>query len=191
MTDHVPDQPEQPEQPTDPAFQADPAAGAVPATGVGSTADLGTRFLARLIDHILLGIVTFVIVVPLVIGAIFTTGATGFNMFGGGFGIGSIVSSLVVAAIVIGYFALMEARTGQTVGKMVLGLKTVGPDGANPSMEVAIKRNGWYALSIIPIIGGLAQLAMAIYIAVTINSSATNTGWHDEFAGGTKVIRTK
>ena len=36
-----------------------------------------------------------------------------------------------------------------------------------------------------------AQLAAAIYIAVTINSSPTRTGWHDQFAGGTRVVRTR
>jgi hypothetical protein len=34
----------------------------------------------------------------------------------------------------------------------------------------------------------LAELAAAIYIAVTISQSPTNTGWHDTFAGGTRVV---
>lgn len=161
----------------------------VPA-GIGAPADLGMRFLARLIDHILLSIIIFVILVPLVIGAMFTdTG--GFGGFYGGFGAGAFVSGIVGAAIVIGYFALMESSRGQTVGKMLLGLQTQGPDGANPTLEQALKRNLWYALGIIPIIGGLAELAIAIYIAVTINNSPSRTGWHDEFAGGTRVIKVK
>jgi uncharacterized RDD family membrane protein YckC len=150
---------------------------------------LGTRFLARLIDHILLSIVIFLIVVPLVIGAMFTN-TGGFGGFGG-FGAGAFVSGIVGAAIVIGYFAFMESSRGQTVGKMLLGLQTRGPDGGNPTLEMAVKRNVWYALGIVPILGGLAELAVAIYIAVTINNSATHTGWHDEFAGGTSVIKIK
>lgn len=184
MTDESPSQPEQPEQP---AFPPDP----VPATsGAGSPADLGVRFLARLIDSILVSVVTFWIIVGLFVPALFTNAATGYNFFGG-FTLSSIVASLLTAAVIIGYFAFMESRTGQTVGKMLIGLKTVGPDGNPPSMEQAIKRNAFYALSIIPILGGLAQLAAVIYIAVTINSSPTHTGWHDEFAGGTQVLRTK
>lgn len=157
----------------------------------GEAADVGTRFIARLIDHVLLTIVIFILLVPLVIGAIFAD-VSGFgNMLGGGFSAGSIVSGIVGAVLIIGYFAFMESNSGQTVGKMLMSLRTVGPDGGTPSMETAIKRNAWYVLGIIPLIGGLAQLAVAIYIAVTISNSAGNIGWHDEFAGGTKVVKTK
>ena len=37
------------------------------ASGAGRPADVGPRFLARLIDHIWLGIVTSIIIVPLLI----------------------------------------------------------------------------------------------------------------------------
>jgi len=30
---------------------------------------------------------------------------------------------------------------------------------------------------------------VVIYIAITISQSDTNTGWHDTFAGGTRVIK--
>ena len=193
MTDQPPNPPDNtmgvpaspPPQPAPPPLSAPPMA-----SGVGAPADLGTRFLARLIDHILLGIVNFVIIVPLIIAASFTGVGNGLNPFGG-FSAGSLVAAIVTAAITIGYFALMESNTGQTVGKMLIGLKTVGPDGNKPTMEQALKRNAWYALGIVPFLGGLAQLSATIYIAVTINNSATRTGWHDEFAGGTKVIKTK
>lgn len=193
MTDQRPDQPEDtmgmpippPPQPAPPPM---PTPG--PASGVGAPADLGTRFLARLIDHILLGIVIFVIIVPVIVASAFAGAGNGLNMFGG-FSAGSLVASIVTAAITIGYFTLMEANTGQTVGKMLIGLKTVGPDGNKPTMEQALKRNSWYALGIVPFLGGLAQLAATIYIAVTINNSATRMGWHDTFAGGTRVIKTK
>jgi uncharacterized RDD family membrane protein YckC len=177
--------------PPPPPPQPAPMPAPAPASGVGAPADLGTRFLARLIDHVLLGIVTAVIIVPLLIASMFT-GTVG-NSFGFGFGfsVGSLVASIVTAAITIGYFALMESNMGQTVGKMVLGLRTEGPDGNKPTMEQALKRNAWYALAIIPFLGGLAQLAIAIYIAVTISNSATRTGWHDTFAGGTQVVKAK
>lgn len=158
------------------------------ASGIGQPADLGTRFLARFIDHILLGIVTFFV---LFIVAIAYVGVGSQFGFFSGFNFGSLVAAIVTAAITIGYFAFMESNSGQTVGKMLLGLKTVGPDGNKPTMEQALKRNAWYALYIIPFLGGLAQAAAAIYIAVTINNSPTRTGWHDTFAGGTKVIKTK
>jgi uncharacterized RDD family membrane protein YckC len=156
-----------------------------PTSEVG--ADLMPRFLARLIDGILLGFVMFAIIVPVVFVSILGVSG-GFGTFSG-FGTGAIIISVVFAAIVIGYFAYFESSRGQTVGKMVMKLRTVGPDGGNPTFEEAAKRSGFYALGIIPIIGGLLELGAVIYIAYTINESPTNVGWHDEFAGGTKVIK--
>ena len=192
MTDQRPDQPEDTmPMPVPPPPQPAPPPMPTPAPpGVGAPADLGTRFLARLIDHILLGIVIFVIIVPVIVATAFTGAGNGLNMFGE-FSAGSLVASIVTAALTIGYFTLMEANTGQTVGKMLIGLKTVGPDGNKPTMEQALKRNSWYALGIVPFLGGLVQLAATIYIAVTINNSATRMGWHDTFAGGTRVIKTR
>lgn len=163
------------------SMQSQPAADA-------QGADIGIRFVARLIDHIILWIVTLIIIVPLVIGAMFSD--LGSNPFFGGFGAGAIVSGIVVAAIYIGYFAFLESSRGQTVGKMLMKLRTVGPDGGNPTFEQAVKRNLWYALGIFPILGGLAQLAAAVYIAVTVSNSPTNQGWHDEFAATTQVLKT-
>jgi uncharacterized RDD family membrane protein YckC len=106
------------------------------------------------------------------------------------------VSAVITAALYLGYFPLMESRNGQTIGKMLLKLQTQGPDGSTPTTEQALKRNFWVALGIlgvIPIIGGiiggLAELAIVIVIAVTINSSPTRQGWHDNFAGGTQVVK--
>ncbi|MFP3914549.1 MAG: RDD family protein [Actinomycetota bacterium] len=177
----------QPESGDDQAAQQPPAQSQP--SGAGAPADVATRFVARLIDGILLGVVYSALIVPFIVGAMFAD-VGGFGMFGG-FGGGAFVSSIFWAVIGIGYFALMEANQGQTVGKMIMGLRVEGPDGGKASLEQTVKRNGWMALGIIPILGGLAQLAVAIYIAVTISNSITNTGWHDEFAGGTKVIRTK
>jgi uncharacterized RDD family membrane protein YckC len=153
----------------------------------GASADLGKRFLARLIDFAILWVVYMVLIIPIVAISIFS-GSYGGAF--GGFNIGGVMAALLLAAIGVGYFALMESSLGQTLGKMVTKIKTEGPDGGNPSLEMAIKRNIWIALGIIPVIGGLAELAAAIYIAVTISQSPTHTGWHDTFAGGTRVVTT-
>jgi len=172
----------------EPDQQGDAASG-VPVPAETVSADIGPRFLARLIDGVLLGVVYVVIIVPIIIVAIFSE-ASGVGSAFGGFSAGAFFGAVVFAAVAIGYFALMESSRGQTVGKMLMKLKTQGPDGANPSLNMAIKRNLWYALSIVPVIGGFAELGIVIYIAVTISQSATNTGWHDTFAGGTRVIKT-
>lgn len=158
--------------------------------GGPQSADLLNRFLAKLIDGILLGIVNFIIVTTLIFGVMFSAGLGSRGMMPfGGFSLTGLIASVVTAAIWVGYFVFMESSRGQTVGKMLLKLEVRGPDGGRPSMEAAFKRNAWMLLSIIPFIGGLAQLVVAIIIAVTINNSATNTGWHDDFAGGTSVVK--
>ena len=155
--------------------------------GAGAPGDLGPRILARLIDSILLWFVFSVIVIPLFI-MLSIFGSYG-SMFG--FGLGGFLYAIITTALVIGYYTLMEAQMGQTVGKMVMGLRTEGPDGKNPTMEEAAKRNAWYILGIIPVLGWLLELGAVIYIMVTINQSPKREGWHDQFAGGTRVITTK
>ena len=165
-------------------------------SGAGAPADLLNRFLARLIDFIVLGVVNAIIDAIIVVGIFGLNGGTFGLGMGSGYAAG-VVTSVIAAALYLGYFAVMESRTGQTLGKMVLKLRTEGPDGGPPSMEVAVRRNFWVALGIlgiIPFIGGLigalAQLVIVIVIAVTINNSPTRQGWHDTFAGGTRVVRT-
>ncbi len=151
-----------------------------PAQPAPIAADLGTRFLARLIDSVLLGVVFGIL------AAIFGVAMLGYGF---DFGFSAFWYGLVSALVTIGYFALMEANLGQTVGKMLLKLRTEGPNGEKPTLEQAIKRNSFYVLGILPILGGLAELAAVIGIAVTISNSPTNTGWHDNFAGGTQVVK--
>jgi uncharacterized RDD family membrane protein YckC len=155
--------------------------------GVGAPADLGPRILARLIDSILLWFVFSIVVIPLFI-MLSLFGSYG-SMFG--FGFGGFLYAIITTALVVGYYTLMEAQMGQTVGKMVMGLRTEGPDGKNPTMEEAAKRNAWYVLGIIPLLGWLLELGAVIYIMITINQSPEREGWHDQFAGGTRVVKTK
>ena len=113
-----------------------------PAAGVPRPGELLNRFLARLIDHILLGIVAFVL--WMVGNAIFLQG---FVYSFGEYFLFYTFLSILQAAVYLGYFAFMESSRGQTVGKMIMKLRTYGPDRAsNPTMEQAIKRNGYAAL---------------------------------------------
>jgi len=165
------------------------------APGVGQPADLMTRFLARLIDYVLLAVVNVFVVGVIVVGVIMGASTTGFG--GGASFASAAVSSILGAAIALGYFAFMESSRGQTVGKMALKLETRGPTGGRPTMEEAVKRNAFTAIGIIgiiPVLGWLLSpvlsIAAVIMIAVTINNNtATRQGWHDNFAGGTSVIK--
>ncbi len=164
---------------------------------VGQPADLMNRFLARLIDFVLLAIVNGVLVSAIIVGAFMGADAGGFGYGAGTSLAASAVTALLSAAISLCYFAYLESSRGQTVGKMLLKLETRGPGGGRPTMEQALKRNAFVALgvlAVIPVLGwllsSLAQLAAVIMIAVTINNNtATRRGWHDEFAGGTSVVK--
>jgi uncharacterized RDD family membrane protein YckC len=106
--------------------------------------------------------------------------------------------SVITTVISLGYYAYFESNRGATLGKQVMKLKVVGPDGvSNPTMEQAVRRNIFLAFSlasIVPVvgslIGGLASLVSVIMIAVGINSdTVARQAWHDKFAGGTRVLK--
>ena len=100
------------------------------------------------------------------------------------------ISGIVSAALYLGYFAFMESTRGQTIGKQVMKLKVVGPDGnQNPTTNEAVKRNIWNVFQVVPCIGSLAALASVILIAVGINSDPRRQHWFDKFAGGTQVLK--
>ena len=130
------------------------------------------RFAARLIDGIIVNVVAFA--VALAIGALTNYWVTG------------LFSGLLMFV----YFLAFETTQGWTPGKKILGLSVRGPAGApKPDVQQSAIRNAWTLFNIIPFIGGLLVLVAVIVIAVTINSSPTKQGKHDELAGGTQVVK--
>lgn len=149
-----------------------------PSGGQDVVAGVGIRFGARLIDGLLFGILIGAVIGVLVaIGLVGEADAT------------SWIYQSLPTLLYIAYFVGFESSRGQTVGKMLLKLEVQGPNGGHPTPEQALKRNGWLALGLLPVIGGIAGLVAAIAIAVTISSSDTNQGWHDNVGGGTRVLR--
>jgi uncharacterized RDD family membrane protein YckC len=140
------------------------------------------RFGARFIDGLVLFIPT--IIIAGIVGA-------GTSPMGGGADGAGLLAGVITTVITLGYYVWLESSRGQTVGKMALGYKVVGPDGGLPTTEQSFRRNAWVLLPIIPILGSLAQFVIAIVIGVTISSDAFNRGWHDNFAGGTAVVRSR
>lgn len=165
-----------------------------PAAGVPRPGELLNRFLARLIDHILVGIV-----VGISYGVLSAIIYSGFSNSFGELFLFWTLEAIIAAALYLGYFAVMESNQGQTVGKMIMKLRTYGPDGVSkPTMQQAVKRNiyaGLYILGIIPFIGWFflywaVPLALMIYMAITLNNDQPrHQGWHDKFAGGTQVMQ--
>jgi uncharacterized RDD family membrane protein YckC len=157
--------------------------------------ELLDRFLARLIDFVLLGIVNFVIVSIIIVSTVMGSNG-GMYSTGSSFAVGA-VSAILSTLITMGYFTFMEASQGKTVGKMLMKLHTEGPNGGHPTYQEAFMRNIWAGLGIlgiIPIIGGLigalAEIVAVIMIAVGINTDVVHRqAFHDKLAGGTRVIK--
>jgi uncharacterized RDD family membrane protein YckC len=168
-----------------PTTSAPPPPAAAPVQGVPRPGELLDRFLARFIDGIIVGVV--VVIINVVLAGLSDSWL-----------LTNAVSALVSAILYVGYFAYFESDRGQTIGKQVMKLKVFGPDGAsNPTMEQAVRRNIWAGFGIagvIPVLGallgGLAQLAAVIMIAVNINADPVKRQhWFDKFAGGTQVMK--
>jgi uncharacterized RDD family membrane protein YckC len=155
--------------------------------------ELLDRFLARLIDGVLLFIVG-AIINGVVLAAIVSGGGNGIGYGSTTFGAYAVISSIVLALINLGYFAFMESSQGHTVGKMLMKLSVQGPSGGKPTLEEAAKRNIWVAypiLGVVPFLGlvaGLLALVAVIMIAVQINSDPERRPWTDRFAG-TRVVK--
>lgn len=131
-------------------------------------AELPRRLVARAID---------------VVGVAALGGGLGAAM---GFGFDWLIAA---AAIVLVYFAGFDAAVGGTPGKLVLGLRVVGPGGDRPSTWQALRRESFTLLGAIPFVGPLLAIAAWVLIALSIRASPLRQGKHDLLAGGTRVIR--
>lgn len=192
-----------PQQPYGGQQQPYPAGMNQMSSGSGRPGDLGSRFGARILDGLIVGVPSVIVVVLFtILGE--ATGSFGAWIFG-------VLAAVLYLAAFMGYFGWMEASKGQTLGKQILKLRTEGPNGGNPTMEQALKRNAFYLIPlggylisavlsigvlvilsfIVSVLAGFAGLAVVILIAVTINSNPAKQGKHDEFAGGTRVVTTQ
>ncbi|MBI5966388.1 MAG: RDD family protein [Deltaproteobacteria bacterium] len=80
--------------------------------------------------------------------------------------------------LVLGYFSFFHAAWGQTIGKMIFGLRVVQIDGQPVSFSRALTRTLGYALSAIPFFLGFFWVGF----------TASKRSWHDAIAG-TMVVR--
>lgn len=143
--------------------------------------ELLERFLARIIDGLLLGVVY---------GILITIVRPG-DAFGA-----NLVMGIGFAALGLGYYAFLDSSRGATLGKMLLKLEVRGPSGGHPSVEESLRRNVLYVVGIftslpwVGLIAALGQFIGAIMIAVGIQGDKERRqAWHDRFAGGTYVVK--
>ena len=89
---------------------------------------IGIRFVATVIDVVVLGIIGYLIAIP--------TGMTtsgGFDLQGG--------PALLWFLVGFVYYILLEAQFGQTVGKRLTGIKVVTTDGNPIDYRASVIRN--------------------------------------------------
>ena len=149
--------------------------------GVTRPGELLPRLGARILDSLIVGI-------PMAI-------LTSIVVFGSDSGFMAFVMTVLSGVAAFAYWTHFESTKGATIGKKLLGLSVVGPNGGLPTREEAAKRNAFVALQIlsgIPFLGwlvSLASFAAWIGIAVTIEKDSGKQGFHDKFAGGTRVVK--
>jgi uncharacterized RDD family membrane protein YckC len=130
---------------------------------------LGKRIVAGIIDLVL------VIAIGAVLTALFgdtSSGDDGFNasLSGGPF--------LLYVVLVFGYYFVMEAFLGQTLGKMALGIKVVATSGSSASMgSIAIR-------TVLRIVDGFAFYLIAV-LAIALSSKHQRIG---DMAASTMVV---
>ncbi|MEV4835530.1 RDD family protein [Nonomuraea sp. NPDC049486] len=174
--------------------------GVQPPGAPAPLAEWWQRLVARLIDGCIFGVVYFLI--SLVLGIFFVasynsvTGVT--TGFFSSFLIG-LIQWILLVGLYVAYDYFMTKMNGQTVGKMVMGIKVVPVGGAMPPGglpgNMALKRAGgtWggYALGILPLVGAfLGAIAVMLNAASQLWDKPLQQTFADKFAG-TVVVKIK
>ncbi len=104
-------------------------------------AGVGIRFVATLVDFIILGVVNFIV------SGVFGTQTTSYDASGLSYDFGVTgLPALLLFAFGVAYYLVMETLWGATVGKMVCGLKVVMQDGGKVQFVPVLLR---YVLRIV------------------------------------------
>ncbi|MDD4923589.1 MAG: RDD family protein [Dehalococcoidales bacterium] len=89
-----------------------------------------------------------------------------------------ILGNILLIVIVIGYFVIFWAWRGQTLGKMVMNIKVIRPDGSNLTFGLALLRYLGYIISTAVLFFGFIWIAF----------DKQKQGFHDKIAGTFVVI---
>jgi uncharacterized RDD family membrane protein YckC len=169
----------------------------IPGRGAVRLASVSQRFLARLIDSVILGVVITIILsigMAIFIGGLSTTSfdesGNPTSGTGAGIGFGAIfLCGFIAIVILYAYEAVMIGFWGATLGKMIMKVKVVKPrNGSVPGIGAGVVR---YLIpgvcALIPFIGWIGTLLC--FLSVTFDSSGRRQGWHDKVAN-TVVVST-
>ncbi len=175
----------------------------LPGVGAVRLASMGQRFLARVIDGLIVGIPAAIIYF-VVIAAWFTSTASSYTIDestgqitggpGAAVGLGFLGTAfalpLTLIVLEILYEVSMIALRGATLGKQIAGVRVIRTqDGQIPGWTPSLIR--WailYPAAIVPCIGGLYVLLCEL--SPFFDNQGRRQGWHDKGAK-TLVIATK
>jgi uncharacterized RDD family membrane protein YckC len=141
------------------------------------------RFLAFLIDKILLHLVTWILyligLLALQLGHVHLGRASATSGLTGGMG-GHFMAIYTIATLItaMAYFTWFHGTFGRTPGKMIFGLKVIQVSGDRMTLGVAFLR--WVGTLVSGLVFGLGYLWIAF--------DGRKQGWHDKIAA-TLVIR--
>lgn len=156
----------------------------------------GTRFGAWILDLIIIGILVFLLG-PAIGGAIgagagAATGDTAQDAALGGL-LGGFAGMMVALPVITILYALLEAFTGMTLGKMILGIKVGRETGQEGDLGVYFKRYiiknigniivmiaGFAAIEALTTIGGLISLVMFLGCFLVLGEA--KQALHDKLA---------
>jgi uncharacterized RDD family membrane protein YckC len=151
------------------------AQAAVAPPFVGTREDVhvtGRRILATIVDGLVFGCLYAVMVI--LFGSVATVGYANWN------GSMPALPTVLYGVIVVLYYVLLEGYLGQTVGKMLLGIKVVREaDGEVPGLAGATMR------TLLRIVDGISSYLVA-FITVLISGKNQRFG---DMAAHTLVVR--
>jgi uncharacterized RDD family membrane protein YckC len=143
-----------------------------PPVATGDVHVTGRRVLAIIVDGLVLGVLFWVM------SLIFGTSSAEGGMASASLG---ILGTLLYAILAFAYFTLLEGNRGQTLGKMLLGIKVVREDnGEVPGLGAAAIRTVLRLIDVLP----FAYLVG--YISILITSKNQRLG---DMAANTLVVR--
>jgi uncharacterized RDD family membrane protein YckC len=143
-----------------------------PPVATGDVHVTGRRVLAIIVDGLVLGVLFWVM------SMIFGTSSAEGGMASASLG---TLGTLLYLILAFAYFTLLEGNRGQTLGKMLLGIKVVREDnGEVPGLGAAAIRTVLRLIDVLP----FAYLVG--YISILISSKNQRLG---DMAANTLVVR--
>ncbi|MEU3373788.1 RDD family protein [Streptomyces sp. NPDC006711] len=162
--------------------------GVDPLAGMPPLADFGKRFLARVIDFLIIAVPLNLIEWATSNRVVISTdnGDSGTEVISKTYSGAGLLWLLISLAAYIGYDTLMVSKTGQTLGKKWLGLRVAMlNDGRVPTINAALARA---AVLWAPFVLCCYCLWDIVLIITIVADKPYRQGWHDKAAKTVVVV---